>query len=208
MALDLFMPDLALSAAAGSLRTNDQIFCAPSTVLNSFEIADYVDVRNTFAESFGNCMIHPVIIVSKCIVFSDVGWVSSYWLLILLKMFTTDVFFIFLVVRFMRRNSHEVALVEGVEHVLIFSPVVSVLGAATIFTFICVRGDFFSRLISRIVLGLRTAPLEPRSFVDAQGPTDWGAVFAMGVISLLPVFIVFLLGERFLIQGITIAGGK
>ena len=30
----------------------------------------------------------------------------------------------------------------------------------------------------------------------------------MSVVSLLPVFIVFLLGQRFLIQGIATTGGK
>ena len=36
----------------------------------------------------------------------------------------------------------------------------------------------------------------------------WGAMFAMSVVSLLPVFIAFLIGQKFLMKGIATTGIK
>jgi multiple sugar transport system permease protein len=41
-----------------------------------------------------------------------------------------------------------------------------------------------------------------RSFVDSSGKSDWGALFAMSVLTLLPVFAFFLFCQRLLIEGI------
>jgi hypothetical protein len=47
-----------------------------------------------------------------------------------------------------------------------------------------------------------TVPLALRSFIDATTGTTWGPMFAMSVVSLLPVFLAFLIGQRFLVGGI------
>ena len=53
-------------------------------------------------------------------------------------------------------------------------------------------------------MALRPKP----SSVDAQAGTNWGAALAMSVVSLLPIFLVFLFGQRFLLRGIATTGGK
>ena len=45
-------------------------------------------------------------------------------------------------------------------------------------------------------------------FIDNQTGGNWGALFAMSVVSLVPVFIAFLVGQRFLIRGIATTGIK
>jgi multiple sugar transport system permease protein len=157
-----------------------------------------------------------VIIVPQYIIFSQLGWVNTYLPLIIPKVLATDAFFIFLMVQFIRgipRELDEAARIDGAGHARIFFQVmlplmIPALGTTTIFTFIWVWNDFFSQLIYLTKPDLYTTPLALRAFVDAQSATDWGAVFAMSVVSLLPVFIVFLLGQRFLIQGIATTGGK
>ena len=44
------------------------------------------------------------------------------------------------------------------------------------------------------------------SFVDSTGKSDWGALFAMSVVTLLPVFAFFLFFQRLLIEGIATTG--
>jgi multiple sugar transport system permease protein len=157
-----------------------------------------------------------VIIVPQYIMFSQLGWVNTYLPLIIPKVLATDAFFIFLMVQFIRgipKELDEAARIDGAGHGRIFFQIVlplmvPALGTTTIFTFIWVWNDFFSQLIYLTKPDLYTTPLALRAFVDAQSATDWGAVFAMSVVSLLPVFIVFLLGQRFLIQGIATTGGK
>ncbi|GAB3601534.1 carbohydrate ABC transporter permease [Microbacterium tumbae] len=157
-----------------------------------------------------------VIIVPQYIMFSQVDWVNTYIPLILPKVLATDAFFIFLMVQFIRgipRELDEAARVDGAGHPRIFFQIVlplmvPALGTTTIFTFIWTWNDFFSQLIYLTKPDLYTTPLALRAFVDAQAATDWGAVFAMSVVSLLPVFIIFLVGQRFLLQGIATTGGK
>jgi len=44
--------------------------------------------------------------------------------------------------------------------------------------------------------------------MDSTGTSEWGPMFAMSAVSLAPLFIVFLFGQRYLIQGISTTGGK
>jgi len=157
-----------------------------------------------------------VIIVPQYIMFSQIGWVNTFLPLIVPKLLATDAFFVFLMVQFMRgipRELDEAARIDGAGHVRIFVQIilplmVPALGTTTIFTFIWTWNDFFSQLIYLTKPENYTASLALRAFVDAQSATNWGAVFAMSVISLLPVFLVFLFGQRFLLQGIATTGGK
>ncbi|HMR50013.1 MAG TPA: carbohydrate ABC transporter permease [Arachnia sp.] len=157
-----------------------------------------------------------VIIVPQYIMFSQLGWVNTYIPLILPKLLATDAFFIFLMVQFIRGipiELDEAARIDGAGHVRIFGQIIlplmtPALGTTVIFTFIWVWNDFFSQLIYLTKPALYTTPLALRAFVDATASTDWGAVFAMCVVSLIPTFLVFLFGQRFLIQGIATTGGK
>jgi multiple sugar transport system permease protein len=47
-----------------------------------------------------------------------------------------------------------------------------------------------------------------RSFIDTSGSSSFGPMFAMSIVSLLPVFLVFLFGQRYLVSGIATTGLK
>ena len=47
-----------------------------------------------------------------------------------------------------------------------------------------------------------------RLFSDPAAVTDWGAMFAMSVASLIPVFIIFVLFQKYLVEGISTTGLK
>ncbi|MFC7464588.1 carbohydrate ABC transporter permease, partial [Brachybacterium sp. GCM10030252] len=51
-------------------------------------------------------------------------------------------------------------------------------------------------------------PLALQSFLDTQGTSNWGAMFAMSILSLVPLFLVFLFGQRFLVKGFATTGIK
>jgi len=48
-----------------------------------------------------------------------------------------------------------------------------------------------------------TVSLALRMFADPGTSTDWGAIFAMGTLSLLPILAVFSLFQRYLVEGIS-----
>jgi multiple sugar transport system permease protein len=47
-----------------------------------------------------------------------------------------------------------------------------------------------------------------RTFVDGQGGTQWGQLFAMSIVGLAPIFGFFLAGQRYLTQGLATTGFK
>ena len=53
-----------------------------------------------------------------------------------------------------------------------------------------------------------TVPVALKRFLDATAGSNWGAMFAMSVVTLIPLFLVFLFGQRFLVKGIATTGGK
>lgn len=157
-----------------------------------------------------------VVIVPQYILFSQIGWVNTFWPLLVPKLLATDAFFVFLMVQFIRgipRELDEAARIDGAGHPRIFLRVilplmVPALATTTIFTFIWTWNDFFGALIYLTDPDMFTVPVALRAFVDSQSATSWGSLFAMSIVSLLPVFLVFLFGQRFLIKGIATTGIK
>jgi multiple sugar transport system permease protein len=157
-----------------------------------------------------------VVIVPQYILFSRAGWINTFLPLIVPKFLATDAFFVFLMVQFIRgipRELDEAARIDGCGRAGIFLRVilplmVPALATTTIFTFIWTWNDFFSQLIYLTDPKMYTVPVALRSFIDATASTNWGSMFAMSVVSLVPVFLAFLLGQRFLVKGIATTGIK
>ena len=157
-----------------------------------------------------------VLVVPQYILFNQLGWVNTFVPLILPKFLATDAFFVFLMVQFIRgipRELDEAATIDGCGHWQIFSKLmVPLMGPAiattAIFTFIWTWSDFFTPLIYLTDPIAYTVPVALRSFLDAQAGSNWGAMFAMSVVTLIPLFLVFLFGQRFLVKGIATTGGK
>jgi multiple sugar transport system permease protein len=157
-----------------------------------------------------------VVVVPQYIVFNALGWVNTFVPLILPKFLATDAFFVFLMVQFIRgipRELDEAARIDGCGHWRIFSRVMlplmgPAIATAAIFTFIWTWSDFFTPLIYLTDPISYTVPVALRSFLDATEGSNWGAMFAMSVVTLIPLFLVFLFGQRFLVKGIATTGGK
>jgi multiple sugar transport system permease protein len=83
-----------------------------------------------------------------------------------------------------------------------------VLACAAVFSFIWTCDDFFAPLIYLNDRGSYTAQIGLRTFVDSSGQSDWSALFAMSVLGLLPVLLLFLFFQKLLIEGIATTGLK
>jgi multiple sugar transport system permease protein len=157
-----------------------------------------------------------VVLVPQYILFNYLGWVNTFIPLILPKFLATDAFFVFLMVQFIRgipRELDEAARIDGCGHWQIFSRMmiplmVPALATTAIFTFIWTWSEFFTSLIYLTDPDKYTVPLALRSFLDATSGSNWGAMFAMSVVSLVPIFLAFLFGQRYLVKGIATTGGK
>jgi multiple sugar transport system permease protein len=157
-----------------------------------------------------------VIIVPQYIFFSRLDLINTFVPLLLPKFLATDSFFVFLMVQFIRgipRELDEAARVDGAGHPRIFLKIIlplmtPALAATAIFTFIWTWNDFFSALIFLTDADVQTVPVALRSFIDASGSSNFGGMFAMSIVSLFPVFLVFLFGQKYLVKGIATTGLK
>ncbi|MGW2090817.1 carbohydrate ABC transporter permease [Promicromonospora sukumoe] len=216
----------ALSKPFGSYLLNSALVVLGSVVGNlvSCSMAAYAFARLQFRAktvAFAAMLLTimlpvHVLIIPQYVMFAQIGWINTYLPLIVPKLLATDAFFVFLMVQFVRgipRELDEAARIDGAGHARIFLQVilplmVPALATTTIFTFIWTWNDFFSQLIFVTDPDLYTVPVALRQFIDAQSQSDFGALFAMSVVSLIPVFLVFLFGQRFLLRGIATTGGK
>ncbi|MCL2515650.1 MAG: carbohydrate ABC transporter permease [Microbacteriaceae bacterium] len=157
-----------------------------------------------------------VTLVPQYIMFSFVHLLNTVWPLILPKILGTDSFFIFLMVQFIRgipKELDEAARIDGCGHPRIFLRVIvplmtPALATTTIFTFIWMWNEFFAPIIYLTQPQNFTVQLALGQFIDSQTGGNWGQLFAMSVVSLIPVFIGFVVGQRFLIRGIATTGIK
>ena len=157
-----------------------------------------------------------VVVVPQYILFNQLGWVNTFVPLILPKFMATDAFFVFLMVQFIRgipRELDEAARIDGCGHWQIFSRVMiplmgPALATTAIFTFIWTWSDFFTSLIYLNSPDKYTVPVALRGFLDSTSGSNWGAMFAMSIVSLVPIFLAFLFGQKFLVKGIATTGGK
>ena len=157
-----------------------------------------------------------VTVVPQYIMFSQIGWVNTFWPLILPKLLATDAFFVFLMVQFIRgipRDMDEAAKIDGCGQFRIFFSIIlplltPAMATTAIFTFIQTWNEFFGPLIYLTRSENWTVSVALRQFLDSESASNWGAMFAMSIVSLIPVFLVFLFGQRFLVKGIATTGIK
>ena len=76
------------------------------------------------------------------------------------------------------------------------------LATATIFTFLASWDEFPWALTIINTPQKRTLPLAIQLF-QGQNATQWGLVFAASLIAIVPVIIVFLIFQRYFVQGLT-----
>ena len=183
----------------------------------AFARLDFKFKRTAFALMLVTIMLPAqVTIIPQYILFHSFGWVNTYVPLILPKFLATDAFFIFLMVQFIRgipRDLDAAAEIDGCNPWQVYWRIIlpllrPALVTTAIFTFLWTYNDFFSQLIYISKSQLFTVPLALRQFLDGTGQSDYGPMFAMSVISLLPTLILFLIFQRLIVDGISTSGLK
>lgn len=170
-----------------------------------------------FALMLGTLMLpFHVRLIPQYIIYNSFGWVNTYIPLTLPKFFATEGFFIFMMTQYMRglpREIDEAARIDGCgflgQYARIVMPLtVPAIITTCIFSFIWTWNDFFSQMIYLSKLETYTVALALRQYVDAMGNSYWGALFAMSIVSLIPLFAIFIGFQRYLMDGITMGSVK
>ena len=170
-----------------------------------------------FALMIGTLLLpHHVLIVPQYVLFNALGWINTPLPLIVPKLLATDAFFVFLMVQFMRgipRTLDEAAAIDGCGPYRRFFHVVlpltkPALVTTAVFSFIQSWNDFFTQLVYLNNIDTYTVPIGLRLFLDSSGQNAIGPMFAMSVLSLVPVFLFFLFFQRLIVEGINTSGIK
>jgi len=156
-----------------------------------------------------------VTMVPQYVLWKYLGWVDTFYPLIVPAFFGGGAYNIFLLRQFLMgipRDIDEAAILDGANHATIFwrfmmpnmGPALATVG---IFSFIYNWKDFQGPLIilnspehQTLELGLQT--------YRAMNQNQWELIMAGSVIVMIPIIILFLIGQRYFVKGIVMTGIK
>ena len=159
---------------------------------------------------------YHVVLIPQYLLFLKIGWVNTFLPLVVPRFLAGDAFFIFLMVQFFRqlpRDLDEAAMIDGCSPFKIYWAVIlplslPALATTAIFTFIWTWEDFLGPLIYLNDIRDYTAPLALRNFISQDSVSMFGQLFAMSILSIVPIFIFFIFFQKFIIRGIATSGLK
>ena len=169
-----------------------------------------------FALAIGSMMLPGVVtMIPTYVLWSKLSLVNTFVPLILPAWFGGGAFNIFLLRQFFRSipmSIDEAARIDGAGHLrILFQLLVPALRPALItislFTFMNIWNDYFSPLIYlndeikfTLALGL----------VQFQGAyaSQWSYLMAASTVMILPMLVLFFIGQKYFIEGITFTGVK
>lgn len=155
-----------------------------------------------------------VMMIPRFVLYNSFGWVGTY-LPMTLPAFFGSGFNIFLIMQFIRgipRDLDEAAKIDGCSWYGIFVRIIlpliiPSLVTVGVLTFIGSWEDFMGALLYLNKPKMYTVAYALKMFND-QAQTDYGATFAMSVLSLVPVLTLFFFFQKNLVEGISIQGLK
>ncbi len=156
-----------------------------------------------------------VLLIPQYVMYNSMGLVPSIIPLVL-PHFLGQAFFIYQMMQFMAgipRELDEAAFVDGCSKYGIFSHIILPLLKPAVITTVIIQfywkwDDFQGPLVYLSKPQSYTVSIALKLFADSSSRTDYGAMFAMSTLSLMPVFLIFLFFNRYLTEGISTSGLK
>lgn len=141
------------------------------------------------------------------------GWRNTY--LVQIVPFIANAFSIYLFYTFflgLPGELEEAARIDGAQPLRIFTSIVvpnakPVFATVAILTFLTQWGSFLWPLMVTHSENVRPLPLGIALFYTLP-PLQWGDIFAFGVMMVLPVLVVFIIFQRWFVQGVASTGVK
>lgn len=157
-----------------------------------------------------------VTLVPQYILFKSFDWVGTTLPLIVPHFFAVSPFFVFLIVQFIRgipKDLDESAKIDGCSTLGIAFRIVLPLCkpafiTTAIFSFIWTWDDFLGQMIYLTDTAKYTVPLALRLFLDNASAVTWGPMYAMSLLSVIPCFLIFLIAQKYFVEGIATTGIK
>jgi multiple sugar transport system permease protein len=156
-----------------------------------------------------------VVMVPQFIMFQKIGWVGSF-LPLIAPFFFGQAFFIFMIIQFIHgipKELDEASRIDGCSiygiFVRIYLPLITpALITSAIFSFMWRWDDFLASLLYLNIPSMYSVSMALKMFSDPAAQSDYGAMFAMAALSLVPIFFIFLIFQKYLVEGIATTGLK
>lgn len=156
-----------------------------------------------------------VIMIPQYIIYHKLNWVGTF-LPLTVPSFFGGAFFIFLIMQFIYgipKELDEAAKIEGcsvfgIFFRIIIPLIVPALITSAIFSFMWRWDDFLGALLYLNKPSFYTVSLALKMFADPSSISDWGPMFAMATLSIIPIFLVFVFFQKYLVKGISTEGLK
>ncbi|TCC57600.1 carbohydrate ABC transporter permease [Kribbella pittospori] len=183
----------------------------------AFARLKFIGRKTLFALMLATIMLPGhVTLIAQYSIFRNLNWIDTFWPMIVPSFLATDAFFVFLMVQFIRSIPVELddaARIDGcgawgIYRRIILPLLTPALVTTAIFSFIWTWNNFFSQLIYLSTRTKLTVPVALRGFLDSTGSSEWGALFAMSVVTLVPVVVVFVVFQRRILAGMAHTGLK
>ncbi len=157
-----------------------------------------------------------VLMIPQHLWYQKLGWVGTYIPLIVPYFFAIQGFFVYLMINFIDgipKELDEAAKIDGCSYYSIFARIIfplikPALVTAGIFSFMWRWDDFLSALLYVNDSAKYPVSLALKLFCDPGSSSDYGAMFAMATLSVLPAVIIFIFFQRYLVEGIATSGLK
>ncbi len=156
---------------------------------------------------------YVVTLVPTFILFRWLGWVDTFYPLIVPSWFGGGAFFIFLCRQFFMTlplDYDDAAKIDGASEWYIYSRIIMPLSQPVvitmlIFNFVNHWNDFMGPLIFLHSMEKKTISIGLRTYLGVEG-TDWNYLMAASVATIIPVLIIFFVAQRYFIKGVVMSG--
>ena len=156
-----------------------------------------------------------VLMIPQYLWYQKLGWVG-YMPLIVPYFFAIQGFFVYLMSNFISgipRDLDEAAKIDGCSYAAVFTKIIlplikPALVTGGIFSFMWRWDDFLSALLYVNKSARYPVSLALKLFCDPGSSSDYGAMFAMASLSILPSVLIFIFFQRYLVEGISTSGLK
>lgn len=157
-----------------------------------------------------------ILMIPQYLWYNKLGWINTYLPLTVPFYFATTGFFIYQMKNFIDgipKDLDESARIDGCSYYGIFFRIIlplikPSLATVTIFSFLNNWNNYMGALLYLRRTEKYTISLALKLFCDPTSQSDYGAMFAMATLSLIPIFVIFATMQRYLTQGIATSGLK
>ncbi|KOO50859.1 carbohydrate ABC transporter permease [Priestia koreensis] len=153
-----------------------------------------------------------LLIIPRYIMFSEFGWINTYWPLIVPEIWgILGVFFVRQFMMTLPKDLEEAAYMDGASDFTVFfrillplaKPVIATVGT---FAFIGNWNDLLTPLIFTTSENMYPVTVGLASLLTKEG--NFGVEMAGSVLSFVPTFLIFIFFQRYFVKGIALSGLK